>query len=98
MEDKYLGMVCDALKDLSRERRDPALANATAETRLLGANAAFDSLALVSLLADLEGRIADKFDKEVVLADERAMSAVRSPFRSVGALAAHIKTCVETSG
>ena len=54
--------------------------------------AALDSLALVSLIADLEARIEMDFGRSVVLADERALSQVRSPYRTVDSLAAYIET------
>lgn len=50
-------------------------------------------MALVSLIADLENRVAESFGVDVVIADERAMSAMRSPFRSVEALTEHITAC-----
>lgn len=92
---KALDLVRQTLNDLSYELGKPELANATPDLRLLGASSPLDSMALVSLIADLEGRIATEFGKEVVLADERAMSAIRSPFRSVGTLAEHIHSLVE---
>jgi acyl carrier protein len=61
-----------------------------AETRLFGANALLDSAALVSLLVEVEQQINDAVGTEIVLADDRAMSQKRSPFRSVGTLAEYV--------
>jgi acyl carrier protein len=85
-------MILEAVRDLAEEINQPGLAQPTRQTRLFGGSGALDSMALVSLIADLEGRIAAKFGRDVVLADERAMSQVRSPFRTVDSLAAHIET------
>jgi hypothetical protein len=65
---------------------------ATAEEnpKIFGAGAALDSLGLVNFLADLEYRIAEEFEREVVLASEQAMSRSRSPFRDVAALTEYI--------
>jgi acyl carrier protein len=57
------------------------------ETRLLGKSSKLDSFGLVNLIVVVEEKLYDKFDKPVTLADERAMSQERSPFRTVQSLA-----------
>jgi acyl carrier protein len=56
------------------------------ETRLVGQSASVDSLGLVAILANFEAQINDRFDSDIVLASEKAMSMQRSPFRSVASL------------
>lgn len=56
-------------------------------TRVFGPDGILDSLGLVGFIADVEVRVAEQFGVDIVLADERAMSRSRSPFRSVEALA-----------
>jgi hypothetical protein len=46
-------------------------------------------MALVSLIADLEGWIAAEFGMEVVLVYETAMSSCRSPRASIATLNSH---------
>jgi len=41
--------------------------------------------------------VAEKYDTDVVLADEKAMSERNSPYRTVGSLAAFIADRVEKS-
>jgi hypothetical protein len=60
------------------------------ETPLFGANALLDSTALVSLLVEVEQQINDAVGTEILLADDRAMSQKRSPFRSIGTLAEYV--------
>ena len=43
-------------------------------------------MALVNLIADVEDALTEKFGVSVTLADEKAMSARHSPYRSVTAL------------
>ena len=62
-----------------------------AETRLLGGAAVLDSLGLVRLILEVEQRLADTHDIVITLADERAMSQQRSPFRTVSSLADYIE-------
>lgn len=83
-------LVSAALRELGEELGRPELATVTDDTRLFGAKSPLDSMALVSLIADIEGRLAREFSRTVVLADDRAMSQARSPFRTVGSLRAHI--------
>lgn len=59
----------------------------TAETPLFGGDAGVDSLSLVRLVAAVERAAQVRFGKNIVLADERAMSMRNSPFRTAGSLA-----------
>lgn len=59
----------------------------TPETRLLGSSAVIDSMGLVNLIVEVEQRMSEEFGVSCTLADERAMSRQRSPFRSVGSFA-----------
>ena len=58
----------------------------TDDTRLLGPGAPLDSLGLVTVLAGFEAEISDVFRTDILLADERAMSLERSPFRTISSL------------
>lgn len=69
----------------------PPLAGVTEATPLLGGGSDLDSMALVHLVADLEERLEAAFGKNWILADERALSRQRSPFRTVGDLAGFIE-------
>ncbi len=64
--------------------------NLDASTRLVGGKAVLDSLNLVTLIADLEQDLEERFGMVVTIADERAMSREKSPFRSVESLSAYI--------
>jgi hypothetical protein len=66
------------------------LPDATGENPRIFGGGPLDSLALVNFLADLEYGIAREFDRELVLASERAMSRHRSPFRDTDALTEYI--------
>lgn len=66
-----------------------------ATTIIFGAGGVLDSLGLVNLLADLEYRLAQEFGRDLVLASERAMSRVRSPFRDVSSLSGYVVELLE---
>lgn len=78
------GIILKALHNLSDEI--PQLKTANLETRLY-----LDSLALVSLISDLESILSEEFDKEIILADEKMMSSKNSPFKDVKTLAEFIE-------
>ncbi len=65
------------------------------ETRLIGRNALFDSMGLVSLVVEVEQLLESEHDIVVMLADERAMSQTRSPFLSVGSLTDYVMLLAE---
>ncbi|MFA6760117.1 MAG: acyl carrier protein [Sulfuricurvum sp.] len=91
MREKIVNIILEALKDLSDELQNSTLAEPTLHTRLYGGSGMLDSLALVSLIADVEERVSLEFGKDILLADERAMSAQTSPFRSVETLSSYIE-------
>lgn len=90
MQEKIEKIILETLVDLNEELQDESLRVPTQKTRLYGASSALDSLALVSLIADIEDRISEEFDIDIVLADEKAMSATTSPFRNVESLTDYI--------
>ena len=59
---------------------------------LFGPGGALDSLGLVSMVVALEQALESRYGVVVTLADQRAMSQERSPFRSVEALADYAAT------
>jgi len=86
MREKVAQSVLNAVKTLGEDLALPALQNADEETRLFGAKSGVDSVALVTLIAEVEDSLAEDFGQAVILADERAMSQKSSPFRRVGTL------------
>ena len=66
------------------------------KTILFGKDGKLDSLGLVNLLVIMEQNIEDEFDVIITIADERALSQKRSPFRTIGTLADYIEEYEET--
>ncbi len=56
------------------------------DTLLLGKGAVVDSIGLVTVIMEFEQRLSDA-GVSVTLVSEKAMSASRSPFRTIGSLA-----------
>ena len=63
--------------------------------RIFGKESSLDSLGLVNLIVGIEEEINEKYDVTISIADEKAMSQVRSPFRTVDTLADYIYLLVK---
>ena len=57
------------------------------ETVLFGKDGVLDSMGLVTLIVAVEQALEDRYERTAGLADEKAMSQARSPYRSVASLA-----------
>lgn len=95
MQDKIEQIIIKTLLELNEELENESLENPNSKTKLYGTSTGMDSLALVSFITDLEEKISDEFNKEIILADEKAMSAKTSPFRNVETLTLYIKNLLE---
>ncbi len=62
------------------------------QTPLLGAGSPLDSLGLVHLLIGAEQRVGDAFGVSLTLADDKAISQTKSPFRTLETLSDYIVT------
>jgi acyl carrier protein len=82
--------VLSTLRQLGQDFDLPSLREPSLSTPLFGEGGALDSMALVHLIADLEEAISQSSGKTLILADERAMSARQSPFRTPETLIAAI--------
>ena len=76
-------IVIEALHELGEDLEIDTLKAADENTRLFGAKGALDSMHLVGFVADVEERIFEELNSEVVLASQNAMSRTLSPFRKV---------------
>ncbi|WP_192455409.1 hypothetical protein [Acinetobacter oleivorans] len=65
--------------------------NLNEDTILYGENGQLDSMSLVTLIAEIEDRVEDTYQKNIILASEKAMSQRNSPFRSINALVDYIE-------
>ena len=60
------------------------------DTLLLSEGSAIDSMAIVSIVVDLESELTDAFQKEISLSDDKAMSRKISPYDNVKNLIEYI--------
>lgn len=91
----YIDLVLATLNEIGEDEDNSALIEANEKTKLFGSNGVLDSMGIVFLITELEEKISDEFNVDVTLADEKAMSQITSPFRSVETLAKYISQLVE---
>jgi acyl carrier protein len=83
-------IVLNALEAINEERDAGDELVVTPQTRLFGADAELDSLALVSVIVDVEEAVSNASGRTVALTDDRAMSQDVSPFTDVQTLTAYV--------
>ena len=87
MEAELVDVIAELLREQAEDPQVRLPEKIGVETVLLGEGGCLDSLGLVTLVVALEEAIEDRYSKVVALADEKAFSEDRSPFRTVGSLA-----------
>lgn len=90
VESKVQAIVFGALTNLNEEQADGDQIALDRSSVLFGDNSTVDSLALVSVIVDVETELSSEFDTPVALTDDRAMSRQPSPFDTVGTLIDYI--------
>jgi len=95
MKEKIKNILINILQDINEDLEDEMLINPIDDTKLFGEGGVLDSLALVSVVTDLEEEIHDEFDKHITLADEKAMSQKSSPFSTVETLTEYIYKLIQ---
>ena len=90
-------LVIECLRAVLSEREEGNKVRISESTTFYGSSneAGLDSLELVTLVIDIEQKLESVYEITITLADDRAMSQRRSPFRSVGALTDYICQLIE---
>ncbi|TKJ21496.1 hypothetical protein [Blastococcus sp. CCUG 61487] len=88
-------IVLQALETLNDERDADEKLDVGPGTRLFGADAELDSLALVSVIVDVEEAVSTASGRSISLTDDRAMSQEVSPFTDVQTLTSYILSLPE---
>jgi len=87
MNQEFVKIVVECLNEVSRSDGWPIDTEVNRDTVLFGPGGVLDSMGLVNLVILVEQQVTDKHGANITLADVRALSQSRSPFRSVGSLA-----------
>ena len=92
--DELVALISATARDFVLTAAGDAPVTVDEATRLFGSNGLLDSLGLVSVVLDVEQQINDHLNLAISIADDRAMSQQRSPFRTVGSLADYVLTLI----
>jgi D-alanine--poly(phosphoribitol) ligase subunit 2 len=95
MIDRILPLILAAAREMNEQLENKIPLENGPEAPLFGAQGVLDSLGLVTLLVAVEQAIEEAFGIPLVLADEKALSRGKSPFRTVGALAQYIEERIQ---
>ena len=90
MRERVLNIVLEQCKDFGKEEQISAFLNPSIDTKIFHSDGYLDSLGLVRFISELEERIDNELHKDIIIADEKAMSRRPSPFISVGTLSDYI--------
>lgn len=86
MRDEIINLIIETASELGEDEIGVA-DGLSKDTVLFGKDGVLDSMGLVTLVIAVEQAIEDRFDKSIGLADEKAMSQAKSPYRNVETLA-----------
>ena len=89
-QDSILALIFEAITNLNAERGADSQIPLSLDTALFGGASLLDSLALVSVISDVEMAVSDTVGEAVSLTDDQALSQEVSPFTTVRTLAAYI--------
>jgi hypothetical protein len=89
-QESALKIIYQALANLNEERDGRAQVPLAPETALFGRSSLLDSLALVSVIVDVESALSDELGVPICLTGEDALNREESPFADVRSLCAFI--------
>lgn len=96
MKEEILTILLEQCVEIGKEDNIKNFLNPTIDTKLFHSDGNLDSLGLVRFISDVEEKIDEKFNKDILIADEKAMSRRSSPFISVGTLCDYIYELIQS--
>lgn len=90
MKETVEELIQEAILELNEQLEEDRKISYSEDLKLIGVNAALESISFVTLIAILEDLISDRLDKNILIVNDRAFSQERSPFRSVESLSDYV--------
>ena len=97
MDAEIENIIKESLLEILEETGGKKIKMISRNTTLYGVQGILDSLALVRLVAEIEGKISEKLNKDISLVNERALSQKNSPFLTIGSLTDYIVKIINES-
>jgi len=88
--EKIKKIIIEALENINDERSSDEKINFNLDICLFGPDGVLDSLALVSMIVDVEGAFSDFAGRDISLTDDRAINQEESPFENIQKLTDYI--------
>jgi acyl carrier protein len=93
--DTAVQIVIASLREVLEQAEEEVPDGMGESTVIVGNSAILDSLGVVSLIVEVEGRLEMDHEISVTLASDRAMSQRSSPFRTVGVMADYMCSVIK---
>lgn len=90
MENDIREIIFDIVKGIGIHSNNDNLKSPDGNTILLGADGNLNSLAFVSLIADIEEHISEHFNQEIAIISEKALRLKPSPFNNINRLTEYV--------
>ena len=94
MQQEMVELIIKTAKELGDEELS-LTEELNVNTRLFGKDGVLDSMGLVTLIIAVEQAIEDRYEISIALADEKALSQAKSPYRSVARLAEYAASQIQ---
>ena len=94
-DERVIRTIFRAVDEFNQELEEKERLEKSADTLLFGDAGKLDSLGLVSLIVQIEQEIEDELGVSITIADERAMSLEKSPFKTIQRLTNYISMLLE---
>jgi acyl carrier protein len=98
MNDRITHLIYKAVDQINEQLEEGKKLEKSVETVLFGKSGKLDSLGVVNLIVATEEIIEDEFAVILTIADERAMSQKKSPFRTIGTLSNYVSSLLKENG
>jgi acyl carrier protein len=94
MKERLVQIIVTVAAELNENLESKILVELGEKAALYGPDAALTSLGLVSLIVGVEQAIDEEFGLNITLADDKAFSLMKSPFRTIGTLAEYASNLI----
>lgn len=97
LKEQIKDAIFQAMQNINQQLPENKALIISLDTVLYGTKGKLDSLGLVTLILATEEEIEERFDTLISIADERAMSQVNSPFKTVATLVDYLDDLLKDS-
>lgn len=87
MHNRIVDIIVDHANEVNGRLRDKIVVDLKEKAPLFGDNGVLDSIALFTLIVEIERSLEHEFDVPVLLVDERALTQKNNPYETIGSLA-----------